>query len=450
MKLPHPSVWFEYDRAAVPQVQVNRMQSVAAFERAQRVLVGGVNSPVRAYGAVGGEPVFVDRAEGPFVFDIDGNRYVDLVGSWGPAIVGHAHPAVVEAVQQAAANGLSFGACCPLETELAEIILGAIGSAELIRFVNSGTEAVMSAVRLVRAVTGRSRIIKFLGCYHGHSDGLLVACGSGASTLGVPNSAGVPEKIASLTLLAPFNDLAVVERIFAEHGDDIAGVLVEPIAGNMGYIEPNAGFLEGLRALCDRYGSLLVFDEVMTGFRVAWGGYQVVIDVQPDVTCLGKVIGGGMPVAAYAARREVMELVSPLGPMYQAGTLSGNPLGMAGGIATLKICSRPGFYESLHEQSMRLAVGLRAAAESVSVAVQTAARGGMLGMAFAETPVRDYVAAQACNHELFAKFFHAMLDRGVWLPPSGYEAMFISSAHDDECIDQIIGAAAESFRVIQE
>ena len=238
----------------MPQVQANRIQSVAAFERAQRVLVGGVNSPVRAYGAVGGEPVFVDRAEGPFVFDIDGNRYVDLVGSWGPAIVGHAHPAVVEAVQEAAANGLSFGACCPLETELAEIILGAIGSAELIRFVNSGTEAVMSAVRLIRAATGRSRIIKFLGCYHGHCDGLLVACGSGASTMGVPNSAGVPEKIASLTLLAPFNDLAAVERIFAEHGDDIAGVLVEPIAGNMGYIEPNAGFLEGLRALCDKIG----------------------------------------------------------------------------------------------------------------------------------------------------------------------------------------------------
>lgn len=432
------------------QLQVNRSKSAEAFERAQRVLVGGVNSPVRAFTGVGGRPVFLERAEGPYVFDIDGNRYVDLVGSWGPAIVGHAHPAVVEAVQEAATNGLSFGACCPLETKLAEIILGAINSADLIRFVSSGTEAVMSSVRLIRAATGRSKIIKFLGCYHGHSDGLLVASGSGASTLGVPDSAGVPSEIASLTLLAPFNDSAAVARIFAEHGSDIAGILVEPIAGNMGYIEPDAGFLEGLRQQCDQHGSLLVFDEVMTGFRVAWGGYQNVIDTRPDVTCFGKVIGGGMPVAAYAARREIMEHVSPLGPMYQAGTLSGNPLGMVSGIATLEICKRPGFYESLHETATQLSLGLSTAAESAGLSVQTAARGGMLGFAFADTPVRNYADAQACDHELFGKFFHAMLDRSVWLAPSGYEAMFISSAHDEECVDQILGAAAESFRVIQE
>ncbi len=432
------------------QVQVNRTKSAEAFERAQRVLVGGVNSPVRAFRGVGGRPVFLERAEGPYVFDIDGNRYVDLVGSWGPAIVGHAHPAVVEAVQEAATNGLSFGACCPLETQLAEIILGAINSADLIRFVSSGTEAVMSAVRLIRAATGRSKIIKFLGCYHGHSDGLLVASGSGASTLGVPDSAGVPGEIASLTLLAPFNDSAAVARIFAEHGSDIAGVLVEPSAGNMGYIEPDAGFLEGLRQQCDQHGSLLVFDEVMTGFRVAWGGYQNLIDTRPDVTCFGKVIGGGMPVAAYAARRELMEHVSPLGPMYQAGTLSGNPLGMASGIATLEICKRLGFYESLNETATQLSMGLVAAAQSAGLSVQSAARGGMLGFAFADTPVCNYADAQACDHERFGKFFHAMLDRGVWLAPSGYEAMFISSAHDDECVDQILGAAAESFRVIQE
>ncbi len=432
------------------QLEVNRSRSAEAFERAQRVLVGGVNSPVRAFRGVGGQPVFLERAKGPYVFDIDGNRYVDLVGSWGPAIVGHANPAVVEAVQEAAANGLSFGACCPLETQLAEIILGAINSADLIRFVNSGTEAVMSGVRLIRAATGRSKVIKFLGCYHGHSDGLLVASGSGASTLGVPDSAGVPREIASLTLLAPFNDSSAIARIFAEHGSDIAGVLVEPIAGNMGYIEPDAGFLEGLRQQCDQHGSLLVFDEVMTGFRVAWGGCQNVIDTRPDVTCFGKVIGGGMPVAAYAARRELMEQVSPLGPMYQAGTLSGNPLGMASGIATLEICKQPGFYESLHERATQLSLGLVAAAESAGLSVQSAARGGMLGFAFADAPVRNYTDAQACDHERFGKFFHAMLDRNVWLPPSGYEAIFISSAHDDQCVDQILGAAAESFRSIQE
>ena len=413
-------------------------------------MVGGVNSPVRAFGAVGGKPVFVASAQGPNIIDVDGNVYIDLVGTWGPAIVGHAHPVVVEAVQRAVAEGLSFGASCEAELILAEMITEALPSIELVRFVNSGTEATMSAIRLARASTGRSKVIKFVGCYHGHVDGLLVAAGSGASTLGVPDSSGIPHEIASLTLLAAFNDPVAVEQILGDHGDEVAAILVEPIAGNMGFVVPVDGFLEGLRALCDSYGCLLVFDEVMTGFRVGWGGYQVICGIQPDLTCLGKVIGGGMPVAAYAGRRELMELVSPLGPMYQAGTLSGNPVGMASGIATLQLCRAAGFYVSLHTKSQRLADGLQAAADEAGIAVQTGAKGGMLGLAFTDKPVRNYTDAQACDHELFAKFFHAMLDRAVWLPPSGYETMFISSAHDDDCINQIIAAAAESFRIIQE
>lgn len=432
----------------MPHVIANRCKSEAAFKQAQRVLVGGVNSPVRAASAVGGQPVFLDRAQGPFVYDIDGNEYVDLVGSWGPAIVGHAHPDVVEAVQKAASKGLSFGACCPLETELAQIIVSAVPSIEVLRLVNSGTEATMSAVRLCRAATGRSKIIKFLGCYHGHSDGLLVAAGSGAATFGIPDSAGVTREIAELTLLAPFNDLAAVQQLFDLHGGDIAGVLVEPIAGNMGYVEPASGFLDGLRELCDRHNSLLIFDEVMTGFRTAWGGYQVVVNAKPDITCLGKVIGGGMPVAAYGARRELMELVSPLGPMYQAGTLSGNPLGMASGIATLNLCKKSGFYDSLQTTASRLVETFISAADSAGVGLQGGSCGGMLGIAFSSKPVCNYADAKACDHELFARFYRAMLDHGVWLPPSGYEALFISSAHDQECIERIGAAAQESFAAI--
>ncbi|UCG33309.1 MAG: glutamate-1-semialdehyde 2,1-aminomutase [Phycisphaerales bacterium] len=424
----------------------NRSKSAIGYERARRVLVGGVNSPVRAFRAVGGQPVFLERAEGAYVFDVDGNRYVDLVGSWGPAIVGHAHPAVVEAVREAAGRGLSFGACCAAEAELAEIIVGALPSVELIRFVNSGTEATMSAMRLARAATGRSRVVKFLGCYHGHVDALLVAAGSGAATFGVPDSAGVPPAVAETTLLAPYNDLGAVERIMEEHGQDAAAILVEPIAGNMGFVEPSEGFLEGLRGVCDRYGSLLVFDEVMTGFRVAWGGYQNVCGVRPDLTCLGKVIGGGMPVAAYGGPRSLMEMVSPLGPTYQAGTLSGNPVGMAAGLATLRVCREAGFYASLHEKAGRLAEGLRAAAREAGVAVQTGRHGGMFGVVFSDRRPRDFADVQACDHEAFARFFREMLDRGVWLPPSGYEAMFVSAAHDDAAIGQIIEAAGESFR----
>lgn len=408
--------------------------------------MGGVNSPVRAFRAVGGKPVFIDHMEGAYVHDVDGNSYVDLVGSWGPSIVGHAHPDVVEAVREAAVRGLSFGACCTAEAELAELIVGAVPSVELVRFVNSGTEAAMSAIRLARAATGRSKIIKFAGCYHGHVDGLLVTAGSGAATFGVPDSAGVPASYARDTLVTPFNDLAAVERVMNRHGADVAAILVEPVAGNMGYVEPVSGFLGGLRKLCDEQGSLLIFDEVMTGFRVAWGGYQNCCGTHPDLTCLGKVIGGGMPVAAFGGAKELMELVSPLGPTYQAGTLSGNPVGMVAGIATLKLCQAAGFYDSLHGKSVQLALGLQAAAAEAGTTVQTGATGGLLGMAILDRPVRNFADAQACDHDLFAKFFHAMLDRGIWLPPSGYEAMFVSAAHDEDVIARVLDAARESFR----
>jgi glutamate-1-semialdehyde 2,1-aminomutase len=306
----------------------------------------------------------------------------------------------------------------------------------------------MSAIRLARAATGRTKIIKFIGCYHGHTDALLVSAGSGAATFGTPNSAGVPAASVQSTLVAQYNDLDGVERIMAEHGRDVAGIFVEPVAGNMGYVEPDAGFLSGLRRVCDQHGSLLVFDEVMTGFRVAWGGYQEVCGVRPDITTLGKVIGGGMPVAAYGGPRRIMELVSPLGPMYQAGTLSGNPLGMAAGLATLKICSTPGFYAKLTDQTRRLADGLQARAAEAGVPVQTGSQGGMLGLFFSATPVRNFADAQRADHSRFARFFRAMLDRGVWLPPSGYEAMFVSAAHDDVAIDHVLRAAAESFRSV--
>ncbi len=430
------------------QTTDNRVKSSRLFDRARSVLVGGVNSPVRAFGAVGGKPVFVERAEGPYIHDVDGNRYVDLVCSWGPAIVGHAHPAVVKAVQNAAANGLSFGACCAAEAELAEMIANAVQGVDMVRFVSSGTEATMSALRLARAATGRDKVLKFIGCYHGHFDALLVAAGSGAATFGQPDSAGVPMAFAESTLLAPYNDLAAIEKIMQSHGSEIAAIIIEPIAGNMGYVPPVAGYVEGVRRTCDQHGSFLIFDEVMTGFRVAWGGYRTLCDVQPDLTCWGKVIGGGMPVAAYGGSREVMSNVSPLGATYQAGTLSGNPLGMASGLATLGICNNAGFYDALGAKATRLATGLQNAAAAAGVALQTGSTGGMFGMSFSDTPVQNFEDAKRCDHERFARFFRAMLDRGVWLPPSGYEAMFISSAHTDESIDHVIDAAGESFRSI--
>ncbi len=423
-------------------------QSRACYERARQVLVGGVNSPVRAFRAVGGDPVFLKSAKGAHVYDVDGNRYIDLVGTWGPAIFGHAHPEVVKAVQDAAERGLSFGACCESEAELAEIITSAIPSIDMIRFVNSGTEATMSAVRLARAATGRSKLIKFEGCYHGHVDSLLVAAGSGASTFGVPDSAGVTPSAAGDTLLVPYNDTRAVQRVMEEHGSDIAAILVEPVAGNMGFVPPADGFLETLRSVCDDSGGLLIFDEVMTGFRVAWGGYQVLADLKPDITCLGKVIGGGMPVAAYGGRRELMEQVSPLGSMYQAGTLSGNPIGMACGIATLKLCQTEGLYEELNNSAAMLTKGFSQAAKEAGLSLTTGFLGGMIGLAFSDKPVFNFVDAQDCDHERFAAFFRAMLKNGIWLPPSGYEAMFISSEHNNAIIEQIIDAAAASFKAI--
>ncbi len=424
---------------------ITQRNSNVLRQKALGVLAGGVNSPVRAFRAVGGEPIFLERASGCHVFDVDGNQYIDLVGSWGPAIVGHAHPKVVEAVQEAAVDGLSFGACCASEAELAEIIVGALPSVELLRMVSSGTEATMSAMRLARAATGRDKIIKFTGCYHGHVDGLLVAAGSGAATFGEPDSAGVPRAYAQLTLLAPYNDLSAVAKIMAEHGQDVAAILVEPIAGNMGYIAPAPGFLEGLRTMCDSHSSLLVFDEVMTGFRVGWGGYQNLSNLSPDITCLGKVVGGGMPVAAFGGPRHIMEKLSPLGPVYQAGTLSGNPIAMAAGIATLQICQASGFYDDLSVKATSLTHGIQTAADSTGIPLQTSSTGGMLGLSFSNRPLSNFDDAQACDHDLYARFFQEMLKEGIWLPPSGYEAMFISAAHDEKAIESIIQATANAF-----
>ena len=422
-----------------------RPRSTELHARSLDLLVGGVSSPVRAFKAVGGEPVFVARAEGAFIYDVDGNEYIDLVGAWGPAIVGHAHRHVLNAVHEAAARGLGFGACCESESTLASMIRDAIPNCQLLRFVNTGTEAAMTAIRLARAATNRRAILKFHGCYHGHVDSMLVAAGSGAATHGVPDSAGVLADVAQHTLLAEFNDASHVHRIMEEHGRDIAAVIVEPIAGNMGLILPQHGFLESLRAACDRQRCLLIFDEVMTGFRVTWGGYQNLSGVRPDLTCLGKIIGGGLPVAAVGGERALMSRLSPCGPVYQAGTYSGNPLGMAAGIATLELCRAEGYYRRLHDMADRLAQSLRSAAAASSIAVQTCAIGGMVGLFFSDYPVRKFSDARRCDVDRFKRFFHAMLNRGVWLPPSPFEAMFISGAHGDREIDRIVEAAGASF-----
>lgn len=435
-----------HEQAPTARSHAQRPASAAAFERACAVLVGGVNSPVRAFGSVGGTPVTVARASGPYVQDVDGHRYIDLVGTWGPAIVGHANPDVLTAVAEAAHKGLSFGAPCEDETRLAELILSALPGHERIRFVNSGTEACMSAIRLARAATGRQRIVKFAGNYHGHSDSMLVAAGSGAATHGVPTSPGVSEATASGTIVARYNDADAVADLFKQRGSEIAAVIVEPVAGNMGFVKPAPGFLERLRELCDAAGALLIFDEVMTGFRVAWGGYQVLCDIRPDLTCLGKVIGGGMPVAAYAGPARLLDQLSPVGPVYQAGTLSGNPVGMAAGLATLRLCQAEGFYERLGGMSARLARDLAERAGRAGVPMVTGSIGGMVGFSFSETPVRNFDDAQAADHARFGRFFHAMLDRGVWLPPSGYEACFVSAAHSEAEIDAVVEAAAAALR----
>ncbi|HSQ79636.1 MAG TPA: glutamate-1-semialdehyde 2,1-aminomutase [Casimicrobiaceae bacterium] len=415
------------------------------FARAQRVIPAGVNSPVRAFRSVGGTPRFFTRGEGPYLWDADGRRYIDYVGSWGPAILGHAHPAVVEAVRSAALRGLSFGAPTETEIELAELLIRRLPSLELVRLVSSGTEATMSALRLARGCTGRSKIVKFEGCYHGHGDSLLVKAGSGALTFGQPSSAGVPPAIANETIVLPYNDIAAVERAFEADRDAIAGIIVEPIAGNMNLVMPRPGFLEGLRALCDRHGAVLIFDEVMTGFRVDAKSAQGLFGISPDLTTLGKVIGGGMPVAAFGGKRAIMERIAPLGPVYQAGTLSGNPVAVAAGIATLAATGAPGFYDRLAKSTRALTDGLAAAAKRAGVAFSAQSVGGMFGIYFAPAVPDSYDAVMACDKARFNRFFHAMLDAGIYLAPSAYEAGFVSAAHGDAEIAQTIEAAERVF-----
>jgi glutamate-1-semialdehyde 2,1-aminomutase len=402
------------------------------FVEAQRYIPGGVNSPVRAFRGVGGDPVFLKHAEGAYVVDEDGRRYVDYVGSWGPMLLGHAHPEVIRAVQETAAHGLSFGAPTEAETRLAKQVCALMPGIEKVRFVSSGTEATMSAIRLARGFTGRDAIVKFEGCYHGHADSLLVKAGSGALTLGVPTSPGVPADLARHTLTLPYNDLESVREVLGRMGERIAGVIVEPVAGNMNCVPPVAGFLQGLREVCNAAGAVLIFDEVMTGFRVALGGAQALYGVQPDLTCLGKVIGGGMPVGAFGGRAEIMDRIAPVGPVYQAGTLSGNPVAMAAGLATLALLARPGFFDRLTATTARLTAGLRAAALDAGVPFATNEVGGMFGLFFTRAPaVRSYADVMACDVERFKRFFHGMLAEGVYLAPSAFEAGFVSSAHGE-------------------
>jgi glutamate-1-semialdehyde 2,1-aminomutase len=415
---------------------------VNLFEEAQHYIPGGVNSPVRAFRSVGGEPVFIRKASGAYLWGEDGRRYTDYVGSWGPMILGHAHPAVIEAVRSAALDGLSFGAPTVIETTLARRVCEVMPSIELVRFVSSGTEATMSAIRLARGFTGRDKIVKFEGCYHGHSDSLLVKAGSGALTLGVPTSPGVPASLAQHTVTLSYNDLEEVERVFGEIGSQIACIIVEPIAGNMNMVLPVAGFLEGLRAACDRHGALLIFDEVMTGFRVAPGGAQQLSGVRPDLTTLGKIIGGGMPVGAFGGRRDVMAQVAPLGPVYQAGTLSGNPVAMHAGIATLERL-HPGVYDELGARTRRLVSGIQAAADAAGIPFCGHSAGGMFGLFFsADAPICTFRQVMACHQERFKAFFHGMLAENVYLAPSAFEAGFVSLAHTDEDIEATVAAAA--------
>jgi glutamate-1-semialdehyde 2,1-aminomutase len=412
------------------------------FEQARRFIPGGVNSPVRAFKSVGGEPLFIERAEGAYVYAAGGRRYIDYVGSWGPMIAGHAHPEVVRAVQETAQKGLSFGAPTELETRLAQRICECMPSIELVRMVNSGTEAVMSAVRLARAFTGRERIVKFEGGYHGHSDALLVKAGSGALTLGVPTSPGVPAALAALTLTLPYNDAQAAHAAFEKFGKGIACVIVEPVAGNMNCVPPVADFLPALRELCTQYGSLLIFDEVMTGFRVARGGAQAIYRIKPDLTTLGKIIGGGLPVGAFGGRRDIMQQLAPTGPVYQAGTLSGNPVAMAAGLSTLALLDAPDFYPRLNDNTRRLTEGLHAAASAAGAAFTTNHVCGMFGLFFTDAAqVTNYTQVTACDTGLFQRFFHGMLGEGVYFAPSAFEAGFLSSAHTAADIDATVTAA---------
>lgn len=427
---------------------MKRKRSEQLFEQAQRLIPGGVNSPVRAFKAVGGHPLFVAKAKGAKIWDADGNAYLDYVLSWGPMILGHAHPQVVRAIQAAAMRGTSYGAPTGLEVRLAGRIQKAFPSMELIRMVSSGTEATMSAIRLARGFTGRDTILKFDGCYHGHADSLLVKAGSGLATLGVPDSPGVPADLAKHTLTAPYNDLSAVRKIFELHGREIACLIVEPVAANMGVVPPKEGFLQGLRDITRQYDSLLIFDEVITGFRIALGGAQERFGITPDLTCLGKIIGGGLPVGAYGGRREIMERIAPLGPVYQAGTLSGNPLAVTAGIETLQLLSRPGVHRKLEERSNALSTGLTDAAKKTGVAVTGNRVASVMTLFFTNRPVTDYASAKTSDTKAYAKFFTAMLEEGIYLAPSQFEAAFLSTAHTEADIEKTIKAAYNAFRKI--
>ena len=427
---------------------MNTDTSHALFTRALELLPGGVNSPVRAFRSVGGEPFFAKRAEGAYLIDVDGNRYVDYVGSWGPMIAGHAHPDVLDAVARTMCDGLSFGVPNALEVEMAETLRRLVPSMRMSRMVNSGTEATLSAIRLARGATGRSRIVKFEGCYHGHGDSFLVKAGSGALTFGLPNSPGVPKVLADLTLTLPYNDFDAATRLFDEAGDDIAGVIVEPIVGNANCILPRDGYLQHLRDLCTRHGAILIFDEVMTGFRVALGGAQQRYGIEPDLSTFGKIIGGGMPVGAYGGRADLMRQVAPAGPVYQAGTLSGNPVAMAAGLATLRLIEAPGFHERLERRTHELCDGLESAARDAGVALTTNRSCAMFGLFFTDRKVETFADAIACDTAAFNRFFHAMLRRGVYFAPSAFEAAFLSSAHGDVEIAHTMEAAREAFREV--
>jgi glutamate-1-semialdehyde 2,1-aminomutase len=424
--------------------QMNKNQEL--LSRARNHIPGGVNSPVRAFNGVGGDPVFFERAEGACLYDVEGTVYIDYVGSWGPMITGHAHPEIISAVQEAAARGLSFGAPCPAEVKMAEKLCALVPDMDMVRMVNSGTEATMSAIRVARAATKRDKVIKFEGCYHGHADSFLVKAGSGALTLGVPNSPGVPKATADLTVPLPYNDLAAVSECLEKVGGEIAAIIVEPVAGNMNCIPPLDGYLAGLRSLCDQHGCLLIFDEVMTGFRVALQGAQGLYGITPDLSTFGKVIGGGMPVGAFGGKREYMQLVAPVGPVYQAGTLSGNPVAMAAGLANLELISSEGFFEDLASRAEQLTLGIQQAADEAGVPMLTTCVGGMFGLFFTDADkVVNFAEAGQCDTDAFKVFFHLMLDRGVYLAPSAFETGFVSSAHTDEHISATVAAARESF-----
>ncbi len=425
-------------------------EATALFSDAKRVIPGGVNSPVRSFNGVGGTPVFIDHALGAYIYDSSGTKYIDYVGSWGPMILGHAHPEVIAAVKQACDKGLSFGAPTEIETLMAQRVCELMPSIDMVRMVSSGTEATMSAIRLARGYTGRDKIVKFEGCYHGHSDSLLVKAGSGALTFGVPSSPGVPVLVAENTITLPYNDTEAVNALFEQIGEQIACIIVEPVAGNMNCIPPEPGFLECLRKVCDHYQTVLIFDEVMTGFRVGLNGAQGLYQVKPDLTTLGKIIGGGMPVGAFGGSRKIMECLAPLGPVYQAGTLSGNPVAMAAGLKTLDLIAQPGFYQALSEKTEQLTLGLKARATKADIALTTNSIGGMFGLFFSpEKQISRFAQVMQCDQDLFKRFFHAMLEQGVYLAPSAFEAGFVSAAHTAEDLEKTLDCAEAVFKHLQ-